>query len=157
MLVNMAKLESAGLLLYRQAAAGIEVLIVHPGGPFWRKRDEQAWSIPKGEILENEAGLDVARREFEEEIGVAPPAGPLIALGSVRQAGGKTVHAWAVAGDLDLNEVRSNSFEMEWPPGSGQKQQFPEVDRAGWFDLDTARRKLNAGQAVLVDRLKGLL
>jgi predicted NUDIX family NTP pyrophosphohydrolase len=157
MLVNMAKLESAGLLVYRQARGTVEVLIVHPGGPFWQKRDEGAWSIPKGEIVENEVGVDVARREFQEEIGVQAPAGPLTSLGTARQAGGKTIHAWALLGDLEVAQGRSNTFEIEWPPRSGKKQQFPEVDRAAWFDLATARRKLNPGQAIFLERLEGLL
>ena len=130
------------------------MLLVHPGGPFWKKRDEGAWSIPKGEIEPREAPIDVARREFLEELGHEPPNGVLAPLGSVRQAGGKVVHAWAALGDLDVERVRSGTFEMEWPPRSGRKQSFPEVDRAGWFDLETARRKLVPAQAAFLDRLQ---
>ncbi len=145
---------SAGLLLYRHRDGQREVLLVHPGGPFWRKRDDGAWSIPKGEAGAGEALADVARREFEEELGVPPPAGPLHSLGSVRQRGGKLVEAWALAGDLEVTEIRSNSVEVEWPPRSGRVQTFPEVDRAEWFDLVTARRKLLEAQAAFIDRLE---
>ena len=134
-----------------------EVLLVHPGGPFWRKRDDGAWSIPKGELAENEVGMDVARREFEEELGVPAPQGEVTALGTVRQAGGKLVQAWAVSGDLDVTRTTSNMFEVEWPPRSGRMQQFPEVDRAAWFELDEARRKLLPAQRAFIDRLEPLL
>jgi len=133
-----------------------EVLLVHPGGPFWRKRDDGAWSIPKGELAENEVGMDVARREFEEELGVPAPQGEVTALGTVRQAGGKLVQAWAVSGDLDVTRTTSNMFEVEWPPRSGRMQQFPEVDRAAWFELDEARRKLLPAQRAFIDRLEPL-
>ena len=133
------------------------MLLIHPGGPFWQKRDEGVWSIPKGEFIEDEAGIDVARREFQEELGVPAPAGELTALGAVRQAGGKTVHAWAAPGDLDVTRVTSNTFEIEWPPRSGKMQQFPEVDRAAWFDPDAARRKLLPAQRPFIDRLEELL
>jgi predicted NUDIX family NTP pyrophosphohydrolase len=146
--------QSAGLLLYRQRDGKPEVLLVHPGGPFWQKRDDGAWSIPKGEIVENETGIDVARREFQEELGTAAPDGELTSLGTVQQAGGKVVQAWAVPGDLDVTRTTSNTFELEWPPRSGRIQQFPEVDRAGWFDLDTARRKLLPAQGAFIDRLE---
>jgi predicted NUDIX family NTP pyrophosphohydrolase len=129
-------------------------LLVHPGGPFWSKRDDGAWSIPKGEIEPDETALQVARREFREELGQDPPNGETVPLGSVRQAGGKIVHAWAVAGDFDAGRMKSNSFEIEWPPRSGKKQAFPEVDRAGWFDLEVARRKILPAQAVFLDRLE---
>jgi len=129
-------------------------LLVHPGGPFWSKRDDGAWSIPKGEIEPGEAPLQVALREFREELGQDPPGGETLHLGSVRQAGGKIVHAWAVAGDFDAGRMKSNSFEIEWPPRSGKKQAFPEVDRAGWFDLEVARRKVLPAQAVFLDRLE---
>jgi predicted NUDIX family NTP pyrophosphohydrolase len=132
---------------------GPEVLLVHPGGPFWKRRDEGAWSLPKGEIEAGETALEVALREFQEELGQPPPNGPTIALGSIRQGGGKVVHAWAVAGDLDVDSVRSTTFEMEWPPRSGQRQEFPEVDRAEWFDLETARRKILPAQATFLERL----
>ena len=128
------------------------MLLVHPGGPLWKKRDEGAWSIPKGEIEAGEEPLGVARREFEEELGLPPPDGDLAPLGSVRQAGGKVVHAWAVEADVDLSQVNSTTFEMEWPPRSGKMQAFPEVDRAEWFDLETARRKIVPAQAAFLDR-----
>ncbi len=149
--------QSAGLVVYRQRDGKLEVLLVHPGGPFWEKRDEGAWSIPKGEIATNEAGLDVARREFQEELGVPAPLGEVSALGAVRQTGGKIVHAWAVPGDLDVTRSTSNTFELEWPPRSGKMQRFPEVDRAAWFDLDAARRKLVLAQRAFIDRLEELL
>jgi predicted NUDIX family NTP pyrophosphohydrolase len=151
------KVQSAGLLVYRQRDGRLQVLLVHPGGPFWQKRDDGAWSIPKGELGENEAGMDVARREFQEELGVPAPDGEPLALGAVRQAGGKVVHAWAVPGDLDVRRVTSNTFEVDWPPRSGKLQQFPEVDRAAWFDLDAARRKLLPAQCKFLDRLEALL
>jgi predicted NUDIX family NTP pyrophosphohydrolase len=145
------------LLLYRQTDGKREVLLVHPGGPFWQNRDDGVWSIPKGEIVENETGIDVARREFQEELGAPAPEGGLTSLGAVRQAGGKVVHAWAVPGDLDVTRTTSNMFEIEWPPRSGRIQQFPEVDRAAWFDVDTARRKMVPAQAAFIDRLEELL
>ena len=145
--------ESAGLLLHRERDGRREVLLVHPGGPFWSRRDEGAWSIPKGEIEPGETALQVAVREFREELGQDPPDGQTVALGWVRQAGGKVVHAWALAGDLDADHVNSTTFEMEWPPRSGKKQAFPEVDRAGWFDLEVASRRIVAGQRPLLDRL----
>ena len=148
---------SAGLLLYRQQEGKLEVLLVHPGGPFWQKRDEGAWSIPKGELAENETGLDVARREFQEELGMPAPQGEVTALGAVRQAGGKIVEGWAVRGDLDATRSTSNTFEVEWPPRSGKMQQFPEVDRAAWFELDAARRKLLPAQRAFIDRLEELV
>jgi predicted NUDIX family NTP pyrophosphohydrolase len=148
--------QSAGLLLHRQRDGRLEVLLVHPGGPFWQKRDEGAWSIPKGEIAENETGLDVARREFQEELGVAAPDGEATPLGTVRQTGGKIVHAWALSGDLDVTRSTSNTFVIEWPPRSGKMQQFPEVDRAAWFDPAAARRKLLPAQRAFIDRLEEL-
>jgi len=146
--------ESAGLLLYRVRDRGPEVLLVHPGGPFWKNRDEGAWSIPKGEIEPGETAIDVARREFEEELGRPAPESEFMPLGSVRQAGGKVVHAWAASGDLDADQVHSVTFEIEWPPRSGRRQAFPEVDRAGWFDLDMARRKINQAQGAFLERLE---
>lgn len=132
----------------------IEVLLVHPGGPFWKRRDEGAWSIPKGEIEPGERAIDVARREFQEELGREAPAADLTPLGSIKQAGGKLVHAWAAVGDFDTDSVQSNTFEMEWPPRSGKKQAFPEVDRAAWFDLESARRAILEGQRPFLERLE---
>jgi predicted NUDIX family NTP pyrophosphohydrolase len=146
---------SAGLLVYRRARGTVEVLLVHPGGPFWAKRDDGAWSLPKGEHGPDEDPFEVAVREFREEVGSDPPAGrsPVL-LGELRQPSGKRVTAWALEGDLDAGTVRSNTFTIEWPPRSGRRQEFPEVDRAGWFDLDTARRKLVPGQVGFIDRLR---
>lgn len=129
------------------------MLLVHPGGPFWARRDAGAWSIPKGEIDPGEDPLAAARREFAEELGSPPPDGAALALGEVRQKSGKRVSAWTLAGDLDPATVTSNTFTMEWPPRSGRTQEFPEVDRAQWFSLDTAREKLIAAQAAFLDRL----
>ena len=148
---------SAGILLYRRRGDGVEVLLVHPGGPLWAGRDAGAWSIPKGEYTEGEDPLAAALREFEEETGQRPPEAKMIALGEVRQRGGKVVSAWAAPGDLDPAAVTSNTFSMEWPPRSGRRREFPEVDRAGWFDPATAREKLLAAQAELVDRLLAAL
>jgi predicted NUDIX family NTP pyrophosphohydrolase len=144
---------SAGILLYRLRPAGPEVLLVHPGGPYWARRDAGAWSIPKGEHAEGEDALECARREFEEETGSAPPAGELAALGEVRLRSGKRVSGWAAEGDLDPEAVRSNTFELEWPPRSGRRQAFPEVDRAGWFGLDDARGRMLPAQVPFLDRL----
>jgi predicted NUDIX family NTP pyrophosphohydrolase len=149
--------ESAGLLLYREREGRREVLLVHPGGPFWKRKDEGAWSVPKGEIEAGEVAIDVARREFQEELGRPAPDGPMLALGSVRQAGGKVVQAWAVPGELDAEGITSSTFEMEWPPRSGRKQAFPEVDRAAWFDLETGRRKVLEAQRPFLDRLEAAL
>jgi predicted NUDIX family NTP pyrophosphohydrolase len=151
---SRSRARSAGLLLYRRAAGGLEVLLVHPGGPFWARRDLGAWSLPKGEYADGESGLDAARREFQEELGSPPPDGKFLDLGEVRQKSGKVVDAWAVAGDLDADAVTSNEFEMEWPPRSGRTQTFPEVDRAQWFDLEQARERINPAQAALLDRLR---
>ena len=152
----MAK-TSAGILLHRSGNAGTEVLLVHPGGPFWAKKDLGAWSIPKGEVDGDEDPRACALREFAEETGTRPPDGALDELGSVKLKGGKLVLAFAAAGDLDPAGIRSNTFELEWPPRSGRTQAFPEIDRAGWFGLDEARAKLNPAQAELVDRLEALL
>src|SRR4051794_24801594 len=143
---------SAGILLYRGAGPGLQVLLVHPGGPFWRNKDDGAWSIPKGEINPGENPQDVARREFAEELGSPAPA-PLRPLGEIRQRGGKRVHGFAAAGDLDIATVTSNTFEIEWPPHSGRRQAFPEIDRAAWFTLPVARGKILASQRPLLDRV----
>lgn len=145
---------SAGVLAWRRRAGGLEIFLVHPGGPFWAKKDEGAWSIPKGEIAEGEDPLAAARREFLEETGLALD-GDFRALAPVRQAGGKTVLAFAVEAELDPGAIRSNLFSMEWPPRSGRQAQFPEVDRAAWFTLEQARVKLLAGQRPLLDALAG--
>ena len=147
----MAK-RSAGLILYREAAAGVEVLLVHPGGPFWAKKDDGAWSIPKGEIDDGEDALAAAIREFTEETG-AEPTGDFLALAPIRQSGGKTVQAWALRSDFDVLALKSNLFSMEWPPRSGRQEQFPEVDRAAWFTLEVARAKILKGQLPLLDDL----
>lgn len=147
--------QSAGLLLFRRPAGQLEILLVHPGGPFWARKDEGAWSIPKGEIGEAEDPLGAARREVQEETG-ADLAGEFLPLAPIRQAGGKVVHAWAVESDFDPATLRSNTFELEWPPRSGRRQAFPEVDRAAWFPLDVARRKILKGQLPLLDELAQL-
>jgi predicted NUDIX family NTP pyrophosphohydrolase len=147
---------SAGLLLYRRVDGELEVLLVHPGGPYWARKDVGAWSVPKGEYEPGEDPLEVARREFEEELGSAPPDGSPQPLGEVTQAGGKVVTAWGQEGDLDVTGVRSNPFEMEWPPRSGRTQEFPEVDTAEWFSIDEARNKVNRGQLPFIDRLIGV-
>jgi predicted NUDIX family NTP pyrophosphohydrolase len=147
---------SAGLLLYRSTPNGVEVLLVHPGGPFWARKDLGAWSIPKGEVEEGEELLAVAHRELAEETGFTAP-GPSLPLGEVRQKSGKLVHAWAVRADADPRELRSNTFEMEWPPRSGRMRAFPEVDRAEWFDIAEARRRINPAQAAFLDRLAALV
>jgi predicted NUDIX family NTP pyrophosphohydrolase len=144
---------SAGLLLYRRTAGEVEVLLAHPGGPLWARRDEGAWSLPKGEIEPGEEPLAVARREFLEETGHEPPAGGVISLGEVRQTSGKVVVGFAIEGDLDPATASSNTFPLEWPPGSGRWHDTPEVDRVAWFGPDEARRRLNPAQAVFVDRL----
>ena len=149
---------SAGILLHRERDGGTEVLLVHPGGPYWARKDAGAWSIPKGECDEGEDPRQRALREFEEELGVAPPlAAELRDLGSVRLRSGKHVTAWAAPGDLDAAAIRSNTFTLEWPPRSGVLREFPEVDRAGWFGLEEAREKLNPAQAAFLDVLCGLL
>jgi predicted NUDIX family NTP pyrophosphohydrolase len=148
---------SAGVLLHRRGASGVEVLIGHMGGPFWAHKDDAAWSIPKGEHGPDEDPLAVARREFEEEIGSPVPASDLVPLGQVRQSGGKVLTAWAAEGDLDADATTSNTFSLEWPPHSGRMQEFPEIDRAAWLTVDEARGKLVAGQVPLLDRLLDLL
>lgn len=144
---------SAGLLLYRRRAAGVEVLVGHMGGPFWARKDARAWSIPKGEHGPDEEPRDVALREFAEELGSPAPVADLIPLGEVRQSGGKRLTAWAAEGDLDAAAAVSNTFSLEWPPRSGRVQEFPEIDRAAWLTVEEARAKLVAGQVPLLDRL----
>ena len=148
--------KSAGILVYRKPVDAIEVLLVHPGGPFWAKRDAGAWSIPKGEYTEDEDAEAAARREFAEETGWRID-GDLKPLGDVRQKAGKEVTAFAIKGDFDPASLESNRFEMEWPPKSGRKASFPEVDRVGWFSLNEAREKIIEGQRPLLDRLAGIL
>jgi predicted NUDIX family NTP pyrophosphohydrolase len=144
---------SAGILLHRRLGDSLEVLLVHPGGPAWARRDLGAWSIPKGEYEPGEEPFAAAQREFEEELGTAPPSGRAIDLGEIRQKSGKWVHAWALRGDLDTTSIRSNTFLFQWPPRSGKWIEIPEVDRAEWFELDAAREKINPAQAALIDRL----
>jgi predicted NUDIX family NTP pyrophosphohydrolase len=151
-----ARRTSAGILLYRSTPNGVEVLLVHPGGPFFARKDLGAWSIPKGESEDGEELLAVAHRELAEETGFSAD-GPALPLGQVTQRGGKIVHAWAVRGDADPSHLRSNTFEMEWPPKSGQRREFPEVDHAEWFDLAEARLRINPAQAELLDRLEAAL
>ena len=148
---------SAGVLLYRRVGDGFEVLLVHPGGPFWAKKDAGAWSIPKGEYAEGDDPWACACREFAEELGQACPAHEPLDLGEIRQAGGKYVRCFAVEGDIDVSEITSNFFEMEWPPRSGKTEAFPEVDRAAWVSPDEARVKLLKSQLPLVDMLRDAL
>jgi predicted NUDIX family NTP pyrophosphohydrolase len=151
-----SEIRSAGILLFRRTASGLEVFLAHPGGPFWVNKDAGAWSIPKGVIEPDEEPLDAARREFEEETGLVSQE-PFLPLGSIRQKSGKTVLAWASQGDADPAKVTSNEMQMEWPRGSGKMLTFPEVDRCQWFDLPTAREKINSAQAELIDRLESSL
>jgi predicted NUDIX family NTP pyrophosphohydrolase len=144
--------KSAGLLLFRRKSNALQVLLVHPGGPLWAKKDEGAWSIPKGEIEDGEDPLAAARREFNEELG-SPVSGEFIELAPIRQASGKVVHAWAVESDFDPATLTSGMFSMEWPPRSGRQQHFPEVDRAEWFTIDEATRKINKAQIALLEQL----
>jgi len=140
-------------LLFLDPSGDLEVLLVHPGGPFWANKDDGAWSIPKGEFDDDEDPLDAARREFEEETGSAP-SGDVIPLEPLRQSSGKVVYAWAVRGDFDPSTLKSNTFSMEWPPKSGRQQDFPEVDRAAWFAIEAAERKILKGQAALLRQLR---
>jgi predicted NUDIX family NTP pyrophosphohydrolase len=151
----MAK-QSAGLLLYRFREGALEVFLVHPGGPFWAKKDLGVWSIPKGEMDEGEELLDAARREFEEETGFRPE-GSFRELTPVRQRSGKIVHAWVVEGNCDPTAIRSNTITIEWPPRSGRQLEIPEVDRGGWFAIDNAEEKILEGQRGLLDELRGLI
>jgi len=152
-ILNMAKKQSSGLLLYRKYTNILEVFLVHPGGPFWKNKDEAAWSIPKGEFDENEEPLQAAIREFLEETGIAV-SGEFIELQPVIQKGGKKVFAWAIEKDIDATTIRSNHFEIEWPPRSGKYQSFPEVDKGAWFAIDEARKKINSMQVTLINELK---
>ncbi len=147
---------SAGLLLYRRPQGGLEVFLAHPGGPFWRGRELGAWTIPKGLATAGEELLDAARREFEEETGIAPRE-PFLPLGSIRQKAGKVIHAWAWEGDADPAAIVSNTTSCEWPRGSGRRLTYPEVDRCAWFEPNAARAKLNPAQAELIDRLEAAL
>jgi predicted NUDIX family NTP pyrophosphohydrolase len=151
----MAKI-SAGLLMYRIPSSGLEVLLVHPGGPFWAGKDQGAWFVPKGEIEPGESEMAAAEREFEEETGIRP-AGPYLSLGSVKHKSGKTVIAWAFAGTCNPAEVKSNTFTMEWPPRSGKQAEFPEVDRAEFFTVAQARARMHAQELELVERLRVIL
>jgi predicted NUDIX family NTP pyrophosphohydrolase len=151
----MARKISAGLLLYRRRGE-LEVFLVHPGGPFWAKKDAAAWSLPKGEIAEGEDPLDTAKREFTEETGF-PIDGEFRQLTPVKQAGGKIVQAWAIEADCDAAQIRSNLFSLEWPPKSGKTQEFPEVDRAAWFNIPEARQRINPAQSGFLDQLTSLL
>lgn len=148
---------SGGLLLFRRDPDGLRLLIAHMGGPFWARKDDRAWSLPKGECDPDEDPQDAARREFAEELGLPAPAGTTLDLGEVRMKSGKRIRAWAVEGDLDPEAVVPGTFAMEWPPRSGRTQEFPEVDRAAWVDPDTARAKLVLAQAAFVDRLEQAL
>ncbi|WP_297736545.1 NUDIX domain-containing protein [Mycobacterium sp.] len=144
---------SAGVLLYRTCDGVVEVLIAHPGGPFWARKDDGVWSIPKGEYTDGEDPWTVAQREFQEELGLPVPAGPRVDLGALKQPSGKVVTAFAVEADLDVTDAHSNTFQIEWPRGSGRMREFPEVDRVGWFAVAQARRKLLKGQRPFLDRL----
>jgi predicted NUDIX family NTP pyrophosphohydrolase len=151
----MAK-KSAGLLIYRQKAKILEVLLVHPGGPFWAKKDEGAWSIPKGELNDNEDPLTAAIREMKEETGITV-SGDFTELQPVKQKSGKWVQAWAIKSELNIDHIKSNEFEMEWPPGSGKKKSFPEIDKAEWFGITLAKKKIIEGQVPLIEQLQQLI
>jgi predicted NUDIX family NTP pyrophosphohydrolase len=144
---------SAGLLLYRITEVGVEVLLGHPGGPFWARKDDGAWSIPKGEYAEEEDPWAAAQREFREELGLSAPDGPRLDMAPVKQPGRKVITAYAIRGDLDVSRSTSNTFELEWPKGSGKIREYPELDRVGWFAIAEARSKLLKGQLPLLDRL----
>ena len=151
----MAK-QAAGILLFRRRGAGLDVLLAHPGGPLWARKDAGAWTIPKGQFLNDELPLDAAKREFEEEMGSAP-RGEFLPLGSIKQPSGKVIHVWAAESDFDVTTVHSNLFELEWPPKSGRMAEFPEVDRAEWYSLPDARLKIIKGQAPFLERLLALV
>lgn len=153
----MATKQSAGILLYRIRDAVVEVLLVHPGGPFWSKKDDGAWFIPKGELSEGEAPLDAARREFAEELGSPLPSGELRSLGSVKNKSGKLIHAWALQADFDVSGLESNTFSIEWPPRSGKQREFPEVDRAEFFTVERAVVKMHSAELPLLERLAASL
>lgn len=148
--------QSAGLLVFRKKGHITEILLVHPGGPFWAKKDKGAWSIPKGEFEAGEP-LEAAKREFREEVGLIAPTGNYHDLGSVKNKSGKTVYVWAVESDVDVSRTKSNTFVIEWPPKSGQQQEFPEVDKVGWFSLEIAAQKLNSYQVPFIERLADML
>ena len=148
--------QAAGILLYRRSARGLEVLLAHPGGPLWARKDLGAWTIPKGQFGQGESALDTAKREFAEEMG-SPARGAFVELGSIRQPSGKIVHAFTAESDFDVTQVKSNLFTLEWPPRSGRRGQYPEVDRAEWFSIDEARKKILRGQEPFLDRLLAVL
>jgi predicted NUDIX family NTP pyrophosphohydrolase len=152
----MAHKKTAGLLLYRIRDAAVEVFLVHPGGPFWAKKDEGAWSIPKGEFADDEQPLSAAKREFQEETGFSME-GNFMALAPLKQRSGKLVYAWALEGDCDAGAIKSNLFSMEWPPRSGKRQEYPEVDRASWFTMESAKRKIVPGQIAFLEELQQML
>lgn len=147
--------QSAGILLYRKAPHGLQVFLVHPGGPFFKNKDDGSWSVPKGEYLPDEDALTAAKREFHEETG-HEITGDFIALNPIKQKGGKTVQAWAVKGNINPENIKSNTFEIEWPPRSGKKQTFDEIDRGEWFDISVAKIKINPAQAALIDELNAM-
>lgn len=149
--------QSAGILVYRLTPENLELLLVHPGGPFWAKKDDGAWFIPKGEIHADEAPLAAAYREFQEELGLVPPVGNPLDLGTVKNKGGKLIYCWALSGDLDLKGFHSNTFSLEWPPRSGKQREFPEVDRAAYFGVEAVTQKMHPAELPLVERLLGLL
>jgi predicted NUDIX family NTP pyrophosphohydrolase len=155
--IDKSNRTSAGILLWRGAPGALEVLLGHPGGPYFSGKDAGHWTVLKGEVEPGEDLVAVARREFEEETGHAPPDGPAIDLARIRQKSGKVVHAWAVEGDLDPDAAASNTFEIEWPPGSGRSRTFPEIDRVAWFDLAEARRRIKPAQGPFLDRLEAAL
>jgi len=157
-MLDLVPVRSAGILLHRRTPSGVvEVLLGHMGGPFWARKDAGAWSMPKGEHTGEEPAETAARREFVEELGVPVPDGPLMPLGEVRQPSGKRLTVWALAADLDVSAVRPGTFALEWPPGSGRLKDFPEIDRAEWFDVEAARDKLVKGQRPFLDLLLGVL